>query len=272
MNSPNTHIQSWIASIEERCRPERIHWCDGSPAEFRTLCDTLVAQGTLIPLNPEKRPNSFLARSDPQDVARLEHRTFVCSPTQALAGSTNNWRNPFAMREELGKLLAGAMAGRTMYVIPFVMAAGTPIELFGIQVTDSAYVAASMHMMTRMGSDVLSRIPADEFTRCLHTVGAPLAKGEVSAQWPSNKEHKYIVHFPQDNEIVSYGSGYGGNALLGKKCLALRLASTRGRDQGWLAEHMLLVGLESPDGEKDLCRRRFPVRLRQDQLRNAPPT
>jgi len=258
MHPKANRIAEWAASVADRCRPAAIHWCDGSEAEYRALCETLVAQGTLIPLNPVLRPNSYLARSEPDDVARLEHRTFICSSTRDEAGPTNNWRDPVAMRAELDSVLDGAMAGRTMYVIPFVMAGGTPIEVFGIQVTDSAYVAASMHLMTRMGADVLARMPESDFARCLHSVGAPLAPGQVSAAWPSNPKVKSIVHFPQDNEVISYGSGYGGNALLGKKCVALRLASARGHDRGWLAEHMLIVGLESPEGEKTYVAAAFP--------------
>lgn len=258
MHLKSSRITQWVASVADRCRPAAIHWCDGSEAEYRALCETLVAQGTLIPLNPALRPNSFLARSEPDDVARLEHRTFICSATRDEAGPTNNWQDPDTMRAKLDGLMAGAMAGRTMYVIPFVMAAGTPIEVFGIQLTDSAYVAASMHLMTRMGAEVLARMPEDDFTRCLHSVGAPLAPGQVSATWPSNPKTKLIVHFPQNNEVVSYGSGYGGNALLGKKCVALRLASVRGRERGWLAEHMLIVGLESPEGEKTYVAAAFP--------------
>lgn len=258
MHSSTSRITEWVASVANRCRPAAIHWCEGSEAEYRTLCRTLVAQGTLIPLNPALRPNSYLARSEPDDVARLEHRTFVCWPTREEAGPNNNWQDPVAMRAELDGLLDGAMAGRTMFVIPFVMAAGTPIEMFGIQVTDSAYVAASMHLMTRMGADVLDRMPEDDFARCIHSVGAPLAQGQLSAAWPCNPRARAIVHFPQDNEVISYGSGYGGNALLGKKCVALRLASARGRDRGWLAEHMLIVGLESPEGEKTYVAAAFP--------------
>lgn len=251
-------ITEWVASVADRCQPAAIHWCDGSEAEFRALCDTLVAQGTMIRLNPALRPNSYLARSTPDDVARLEHRTFICTATRDEAGPTNNWQEPASMRAELDGLLARAMAGRTMYVIPFVMAGGTPIEVFGIQVTDSPYVAASMHLMTRMGADVLARMPDGGFTRCLHSVGAPLAPGQTTAAWPSNPQTKLIVHFPQDNAVISYGSGYGGNALLGKKCVALRLASVRGRDKGWLAEHMLIVGLESPEGETTYVAAAFP--------------
>lgn len=258
MQPEASRITEWVSSVAAHCQPAAIHWCDGSDAEYRALCETLVHQGTLIALNPALRPNSYLARSTPDDVARLEHRTFICTPTREEAGPTNNWQDPTAMRHELADLLRGAMAGRTMYVIPFVMASGTPIEMFGIQVTDSAYVAASMHLMTRMGAEVLARMPEDDFARCTHSLGAPLAPGQVSAPWPCNPQTKSIVHFPQDNEVVSYGSGYGGNALLGKKCVALRLASARGRERGWLAEHMLIVGLESPEGEKTYVAAAFP--------------
>ncbi|MCC6304608.1 MAG: phosphoenolpyruvate carboxykinase (GTP) [Rhodobacteraceae bacterium] len=252
-----TPSETWVAAVAARCRPAQVHWCDGSEAEYRSLCATLVAQGTMMPLDPVRRPRSFLARSTPDDVARLEHRTFVCPATEKEAGPTNNWREPRAMRAELETLLAGSMAGRTMYVIPFVMAGGTPIEMFGIQVTDSAYVAASMHLMARVGADVLARMPQDDFLRCTHSVGAPLAPGEPSAAWPCSAT-KYIAHFPEDGEVISYGSGYGGNALLGKKCVALRLATVRGRRDGWLAEHMLVVGLESPEGEKTYVAAAFP--------------
>jgi phosphoenolpyruvate carboxykinase (GTP) len=188
MSPLQSRIDAWVEAVAVLCQPSQIHWCDGSQAEHRALCATLVEQGTLIPLNPALRPGSYLARSEPDDVARLEHRTFVCTPTEAEAGPTNNWQDPRQMRAELDVLMSGAMAGRTMYVIPFVMAAGTPIEVFGIQLMDSAYVAASMHLMTRMGADVLARMPQDDFTRCLHSVGAPLAPGEASAPWPSNPQ------------------------------------------------------------------------------------
>lgn len=258
MTKGHPRLTEWVQTMARHCQPESVVWCDGSDGEYQALCDRLVAQGTLVALDPVRRPRSYLARSTPDDVARLEHRTFVCTETRQAAGPTNNWEPPAEMRARLHGLFEGAMRGRVMYVIPFVMAGGTPIEVFGLQLTDSAYVAASMHLMSKMGADVLARMPDDGVVRCLHSVGAPLEPGEAGAPWPSNPDQKYIVHFPQDDEIVSFGSGYGGNALLGKKCLALRLASDRARRKGWLAEHMLIVGLENPTGERRYLAAAFP--------------